>query len=96
MFFAADQNPSACYALCGSILDGPKVGHFLSDRWPTHCPDIFHRFKTKKWLVLIRPLLAGFDSTAGTNPRHEKLLDDPQALLYCDHEFDRQFVISLS
>ena len=28
--------------------------------------------------------------------RREKLLDDPEALLYCDHEFDRHFAISLS
>ena len=26
----------------------------------------------------------------------ERLLDDARALLYCDHEFDRQFAISLS
>jgi len=28
--------------------------------------------------------------------RHEKLLDDTEVLLYCDHQFDRHFVISLS
>jgi len=28
--------------------------------------------------------------------RHEKLLDDTEVLLYCDHQFDRQFVLSLS
>jgi hypothetical protein len=28
--------------------------------------------------------------------RHEKLLDDAQALLYCDPEFDRQIASSLS
>jgi hypothetical protein len=28
--------------------------------------------------------------------RHENLLDDPQALLYCEPEFDRQFVLSSS
>jgi hypothetical protein len=28
--------------------------------------------------------------------RHEKLLDDTEVLLYCDPEFDRQLVISLS
>jgi hypothetical protein len=26
--------------------------------------------------------------------RHENLLDDTEALLYCDHQFDRQLVIS--
>jgi hypothetical protein len=30
----------------------------------TACKNLFHRFKRKKWLVLIRPLVAGFDSTA--------------------------------
>jgi hypothetical protein len=29
-------------------------------------------------------------------PWHEKLLDDTEVLLYCDHQFDRQFVLSLS
>jgi hypothetical protein len=28
--------------------------------------------------------------------RHDKLLDETEALLYCDYQFDRQFVISLS
>jgi hypothetical protein len=31
-----------------------------------------------------------------SNSRHEKLLDDTEALLYCDPEFHRQLVISLS
>jgi hypothetical protein len=31
-----------------------------------------------------------------SNPDHEKLLDDTEALLYCDHEFDHQFALSLS
>jgi hypothetical protein len=29
-------------------------------------------------------------------PRHEKLLDDTESLLYCDPELDRQFAIPLS
>jgi hypothetical protein len=36
------------------------------------------------------------DLDFGLKSRHEKLLDDTEALLYCNHEFDRQFVISLS
>jgi len=28
--------------------------------------------------------------------QHEKLLDDPEALLYCDPEFDLHFDLSLS
>jgi hypothetical protein len=28
--------------------------------------------------------------------QHEKLLDDTEVLLYCDRQFDRQFLISLS
>jgi hypothetical protein len=28
--------------------------------------------------------------------QHEKLLDDTEVLLYCDHQFNRQFVLSLS
>jgi hypothetical protein len=31
-----------------------------------------------------------------SNPGTRKLLDDTEALLYCDHQFDRQIVISLS
>jgi hypothetical protein len=29
-------------------------------------------------------------------PLNEKLLDEPEAPLYCDHELDRQLAISLS
>jgi hypothetical protein len=31
-----------------------------------------------------------------SNPRTRKLLDDTEALLYCDPEFDRQVAITLS
>jgi hypothetical protein len=33
----------------------------------TACKNILYRFKRKKWLVLIRPLVAGFDSTADSH-----------------------------
>jgi hypothetical protein len=33
---------------------------------------------------------------SASDDRRAKLLDDTEALLYCDHQFDRQFVISLS
>jgi hypothetical protein len=43
-------------------------------------------------------LESGKSAASGTclKSRHEKLLDDAGQLLYCDPEFDRQFVISLS
>jgi hypothetical protein len=36
------------------------------------------------------------DLDFGLNPGTRKLLDDAGQLLYCDHQFDRHFVLSLS
>jgi hypothetical protein len=45
-----------------------------------------------------RPLNPGGsdDPDFGLNSQHEKLLDDTEAILYCDHQFDRQLALSLS
>ncbi|MFY9988592.1 MAG: hypothetical protein WAK31_27815, partial [Chthoniobacterales bacterium] len=40
----------------------------------TACKNVLYRFKQKKWLVLIRPLLAGFDSAADSTAELQSFL----------------------
>ena len=48
-----------------------------------------------RWIIRIVRKKRGFRVLV-LNCQDEKLLDDTGVFLYCDHQFDRQFVLSLS
>jgi len=49
-----------------------------------------------KWLKAFPVPIESSNSDVLPKSRPKKLLDDSEALLYCGHQFDRQFAISLS